>query len=84
MFAPITLALNNLLEQLKQISTTNTSSHSTTKAIRTIQIDIDINIVMGIQNTIAMVIATETNHTVKIHTIEHITVDTAIGKDSMK
>ena len=26
----------------------------------------------------------ETNHTVEIHTIEHITVDTTIGQGSMK
>ena len=31
-----------------------------------------------------MVITTETSHTVEIHTIEHITVDTAIGQGSMK
>ena len=49
-----------------------------TKAITALQIDIDINIITGIPNTIAMVITTETNHTVKIHTIEHIIIDTAI------
>ena len=48
----------------------------------TIQIDIDINIIAGIPNT--MVITTQTNHTVKIHTIEHITIDTTIGQRSMK
>ena len=31
-----------------------------------------------------MVITIETNHTVEIHTIEHFTVDTTIGKGSMK
>ena len=31
-----------------------------------------------------MVIITGINHTVKIHTIEHITVDKTIGQGSMK
>ena len=87
MLAPITQTLNNLLEQLKQLSTINTSSRSTSsyqKMITTIQIDIDINIITGIQNTIAMVITTDANHTVKIHTIEHITVEKTIGQGSRK
>ena len=85
MFAPITQTLSNLLDQLKQLSMTNTNSHSTsptTKVITTIQIDININIIKGIQNTI--VITIETNHTMEIHTIDHITVDTTIGQGSMK
>ena len=85
MLAPITQIVCNLLEELKQLSMTNTNSHSTSsqhKAITTIQINININIITEIQKT--MVITIETNHTVEIHTIEHITVDTTIGQGSMK
>ena len=60
-----------------------TSSHHKSKPSEQFR-DIDINIGTGIQNTIAMVIITETNNTVDIHTIEHITVDTTIGQGSMK
>ena len=51
MFAAITQTLNTLLDQLKQLSTTSTSSHSTSfcqGAITTIQTDININIITGI------------------------------------
>ena len=87
MFAPTTQTLSNLLKQLKQLCTTNTKSHSTSthhKGITTIQIDIDINIIKGTQNTKAMVIITETNHTVETHTTEHITVDTTTDQGLMK
>ena len=83
--ASITQTLSNLLEQLKQLPMTNTNSHSiplTTKAITTILIDININIIKGVQNTI--VITIETNPIMEIHTIDHITVDTTIGQGSMK
>ena len=85
MLAPTTQTLSNLLDQLKQLSMTKTNSHSTpltTKVITTIQIDININIITGIQN--AIVVTIETNHTIEIHTIEHITVDTTIRQGLMK
>ena len=85
--ATITPTLNNLLEQLKQLSTTNTSSQSTSshhKVIIAIQIDMDINFITANQNTIAMVITTDVNQTVKIPTVKHITVNTAKGIVSMK
>ena len=87
MLAPITQNLNNFLGQLKQLFPTSTSSPSTSshhKAITTRQIDINISIIKWILNIKIIVIITDMNHTVKIHTTEHFTVDKTIGQGSMK
>ena len=85
MLAPITQTLSNMQDQIKQLSMTNKTHIALplmTKVITIIQTDININIIIGIQNT--RVITIETNHAVGKHTIEHITVDTTIGLGSMK
>ena len=69
MLTPITQTLNNLWSNgnsYPQQTQAHTVPPLTTKAITTIQIDIDINILTGIQKAIVMVITTETNHTMKI------------------
>ena len=68
MLTPITQTLNNLLEQLIQLSMTNTSSHSTSSHHKSHHKNTDGHTYKYHKrdtNTKPMVITTETNHTVK-------------------
>ena len=88
MLAPITQILNSLLEQIKQLSTTSTSSHNMSSHHKSHHNSTDRHKHKyhnrDTKHKKGMVIIREINHTVKIRTIEHITVDKTIGQGSVK
>ena len=81
---PIAQTLNSLL---KQLNTSNTTTHNTSsyhKFIKTTQTDTDITNTIEIQNTIVIALIIDIKHTMKIDTIRDTTIDMIIEKWSMK